>query len=105
LQKQKTSKSAGDFEVFRRVAVNLSYPTRTRTELSKPLSGQGFQKQATLLAAESGAVDARGIQERCNGGKNSDLGLRLLIGVWDELPDSVRNRILKLADESLAAVR
>ena len=57
-------------------------------------------------AAESGAVGALGtvsdglpeVREL----SGIDPALRLLVEVWGELPDTVKNQILKLADASVA---
>ena len=35
----------------------------------------------------------------------TDPALRLLVEVWGELPDSVRNRILRLADDAVRVAR
>lgn len=64
-----------------------------------------------MSAAESGAADG---DETGPGSvefpevpfqNRNDPALRLLVEVWDELSDSVKNRILKLANNSVATVR
>lgn len=61
-------------------------------------------------AAESGAVGTADHHETGTGGVGIsevpgyvgiDPALQLLAEVWSELPDSVKNRILRLADDAL----
>ena len=65
------------------------------TELSANELRDAVQPRGT----ESGTLLTRVVEQ-----PEADAGLRLLTEVWGELPDSVRNRILMLADESLGAV-
>ena len=65
------------------------------TELSANELRDAVQQRGT----ESGTLLTRVVEQ-----PEADAGLRLLTEVWDELSDSVRNRILMLADESLGAV-
>ena len=65
-------------------------------------------------AAESAVVGAAEANESGVGGVDfpevpvqteNDPALRLLVEVWGELPDSVRNRILRLADDAVRVAR
>jgi hypothetical protein len=54
-------------------------------------------------AAESGAVVARRLTVDLRGeeGSTRAQALQLLVNAWHDLPDSVRNQILRLANEAL----
>ena len=59
-------------------------------------------------AAESGAVDAQGDARAAGdraGGSADEAALRLICEVWCELPESTRDRILRLVDEALSGPR
>ena len=61
-----------------------------------------------MSAAESGAVGAAGTMNdaltEVPVRTGNDTTLRLLVDVWTKLPDSVKNQILRLADEAIYAV-
>lgn len=65
----------------------------------------------SIDAAESGAVSAGGSDETRAEGvafpevpfhTGNDPALRLLLEVWDEFPDSVKNQILQLVNSATA---
>ena len=106
-------------------------PARTRAVDAKLTENGGETVSGSAGAAESGAVDAAGVGGGGGGGggvggrsgggggggsggggggggltevpeySGTDPALRLLGEVWDELPDAVKNRILRLANQSI----
>ena len=82
-----------------------NYPARTRTDDGKPRGNRGGSIISPASAAESGAVDARRPDDEIPDQYGNDVGLRLQIEVWPELSDTVKNRILRLADATARAGR
>lgn len=97
---------------MRSCAIQKSSPTWTRTVGGKPTENIVEVNGDDDGAAFSGAVGAVASGETATGAGGvevpgarelvgKDAALRLLIEVWGELPDSVRNRILRLADDAV----
>ena len=84
-------------------------PTWTRTVDAEPTEYVGEVIRGLGGAAESGAVDAPapGSDPLASVPVRSEKApaLQLLVEVWDELPDSVKNQLLKLADDAVTRVR
>jgi len=102
--RRKTPENTGVCGTLRRTAVNRNYPARTRTDHGNTSSHLQLGKPLPAGAAFSGAVDARG-DARAADGRVGEIagqaGLQGLCEVWSDLPDSTRDRILRLADEAL----
>jgi len=79
-------------------------PTWTRTVDAIPTENVGEVSRDATDAAESSAAGDVEVSEIPfqNGG---DPALRLLLEAWDGLSDSVKNQILRLADDAVAEGR
>jgi len=65
------------------------------------IDGEGAAESGAVGAAEAHSGQATGTLEAVG----IDPALRLLIEVWNALPDAVKNRVLRIVDEAVSAAR
>lgn len=95
----------GNTAIIGPVAGHEGKPAKTRTGVAKPIENVGEMASNFAGAAFSGAVDApvAGGEGLAEGPRYSgiDPALRLLVDVRVKLSDSVKNQILRLADDAV----
>lgn len=101
--------NTGTCFLIRSSALTNPSPTWTRTVDVEPTESGDEVNRDDAGAAFSGAVGAADHHETGTGGiavsevpvqTGNDPALQLLAEVWGELPNAVKNRILRLADEN-----